>query len=1054
MASRTVLVTGDAILDRQVYVEIPDPQSGKPGTLLVDSGGGALLVTKCLTRIVATLPDRQSFAGGTTDDVVHKGISLTEDDLAAFPEFHCFATYRPQLPKKTSDEKKEAKLWRADADLGYGPRSGNGDGKKLVIKPAPALRQRHFLWVIDDANRGFRTWSVSDAKPDGAAARPQWPDLWPQWTQEEKPDWVVYKMCAPHATGDLWRALVAGNDKVPDLADRMVAVFSIQDLRADGVMVTRGLSWERSLSDVVRWMTQQDELQILLNPRKARYVVVGFGAEGAVVFDNVSRDVRLVFDFDHVEGEWFDQHPGTVFGLQTILTSSIAAALLADGSPVGGAEDDSALQTICRGVRAGLHGIRALISGGHGPVQPMKKDDGKKRAASATRTSPTDQPSSGEKSSPNAASGGDRNKDSKNEFSWPFEPVAKCVSARLTQDGADECFGEFRARLDDPSLISVTDAWRILDRQQAGLPPDKDQPARRSSPLPHYGKGRLVAEFGLAQSGTQVPCLKIGKLMSVDRKEIESLRTIKLLIENYVGGGAQKRPLCLGVFGQPGCGKSFGVKEVARSFVADDVPILEFNLSQFRSPDELVAALHQVRDKVLQGHTPVVFWDEFDSRDNKWLRYLLAPMQDGRFRDGALEHTIGKSIFVFAGGTCYDFASFGPPESWEHVQRHAHAAGLSSEELKKRSEELKQRYDDERQSFVKAKGPDFKSRLNGFLDVAGPNQRQTYHWSSQEWKPDESDCGFPIRRAQLLRAQLGKKGQARLEMDSGLLTALVLIDYRHGARSMEKIVEQMKALSGGKKIMRSHLPPRDVLALHVDVEEFDRLLNTADKFRRKVHEIAPKLHDNYLDGVRECCDALLEEAKKLQTEAEELRRRADGQRESDLIETANRLEAQAEQREQVVKAIAVKPEVDVDFNKLALSYQEDNVRQAARLPEMLLCVQREIVPDSVRGEDALELTPQEIEVLAQYEHTRWMAGKLADGWSYGSVRDEEQKLHPCIADYEDLDEPTKEKDRRLFKNLAMILEKVKFKLLMRTGKADVGQTQETGGIETQDGGCD
>jgi len=46
----------------------------------------------------------------------------------------------------------------------------------------------------------------------------------------------------------------------------------------------------------------------------------------------------------------------------------------------------------------------------------------------------------------------------------------------------------------------------------------------------------------------------------------------------------------------------------------------------------LNGAFHQVRDLALSGRTPVVFWDEFDSRELLWLQYLLAPMQDGRFQ--------------------------------------------------------------------------------------------------------------------------------------------------------------------------------------------------------------------------------------------------------------------------------------------------------------------------------------------------------------------------------------------------------------------------------------
>ncbi len=98
-------------------------------------------------------------------------------------------------------------------------------------------------------------------------------------------------------------------------------------------------------------------------------------------------------------------------------------------------------------------------------------------------------------------------------------------------------------------------------------------------------------------------------------------------------------------------GKSFGTKEIAKEVVGAKTPFLEFNLSQFKGVEELIGAFHQVRDKVLEGDTPVVFWDEFDSGSYRWLQYLLAPMQDGKFQEGQITHPIGKCIFVFAGAT-------------------------------------------------------------------------------------------------------------------------------------------------------------------------------------------------------------------------------------------------------------------------------------------------------------------------------------------------------------------------------------------------------------------
>ncbi len=52
------------------------------------------------------------------------------------------------------------------------------------------------------------------------------------------------------------------------------------------------------------------------------------------------------------------------------------------------------------------------------------------------------------------------------------------------------------------------------------------------------------------------------------------------------------------------------------------------------------------------------------------------------------------------------------------------------------------------------------------------------------------------------------------------------------------------------------------------------------------------------------------------------------------------------------------------------------------------------------------------EKLAQNVHEVWAAGRIADGWSYGEVRDDEHKLHPCIVSYNELSEIEKEYDRR------------------------------------------
>jgi hypothetical protein len=53
----------------------------------------------------------------------------------------------------------------------------------------------------------------------------------------------------------------------------------------------------------------------------------------------------------------------------------------------------------------------------------------------------------------------------------------------------------------------------------------------------------------------------------------------------------------------------------------------------------------------------------------------------------------------------------------------------------------------------------------------------------------------------------------------------------------------------------------------------------------------------------------------------------------------------------------------------------------------------------------------DIEMLAQVAHARWVASKALSGWRYGAVRDNRKLLHPDMIAYNDLDEPGKQKDR-------------------------------------------
>ena len=54
---------------------------------------------------------------------------------------------------------------------------------------------------------------------------------------------------------------------------------------------------------------------------------------------------------------------------------------------------------------------------------------------------------------------------------------------------------------------------------------------------------------------------------------------------------------------------------------------------------------------------------------------------------------------------------------------------------------------------------------------------------------------------------------------------------------------------------------------------------------------------------------------------------------------------------------------------------------------------------------------QLVEQLARNVHENWALGRINEGWTYGSERNDSLKQHPCLIDYDDLPENEKDYDR-------------------------------------------
>jgi DNA polymerase III delta prime subunit len=741
------------------------------------------------------------------------------------------------------------------------------------------------------------------------AASNRWPFAVP--AQKRRPaEWIVLKMAKPLAQGDLWRTLSGQFGSQSDgFADRLITIVNAESLRFHETGISRGLSWEKT----VREICEELESNVSVRPlRRSRHLLIVFRHEGVLWFDTrkpAGEGVRLIFDPSLCEGEWettLADPSGDVFGHLTVFTAFVAAEL-ARRPQINNDSFENALT-------AGIEAMRTLRMVGHEP---------------------------------------DPNNEDSNEPGFPF--------SRLVALSTEQNSGELKSQLaaiqvpcSDEQSVPGND-WTIIAHHER----------RHGASRALFGTAMQVALKG-SVALKKVPQASFGKLLSIDRDEMEALRALRRTIRRYVNDAKERKPLALAVFGPPGSGKSFGVEEIADEVFSGKACILKFNLSQFTDSAELIGAFHQVRDKVLEGFVPVVFWDEFDSNEYKWLQYFLAPLEDGKFQSGQITHAISRCIFVFAGGTSCDFEHFGPtPEPRTTEEQKA---------LNKRHRQSRVREADEkrRTDFILKKGPDFVSRLDAHFNVLGINQRQEFDFEKGKWDgTDTSDVGYPIRRALLIRSVLRLDNKTWLQIEPALLAALLRVSkYRHSTRSLKKIVLLLQT-SPGEPLRRANLPSRDLLARHIeDVEELDQIFAETELYRsdENLLRLAAAVAESYL---------------------------------------------------RFVKGDPPDPKYRNAFDKLDPWRKATNVAAAARLPEILALAGLRLVPGKATPAEETAVRKQlehHLEVLGEHEHKLWMNFHVQNGWIYSPTKDPEKRRHNLLVPYDKLSDDEKPKDHQVIRS--------------------------------------
>nr|WP_246700457.1 NAD-binding protein [Variibacter gotjawalensis] len=114
----------------------------------------------------------------------------------------------------------------------------------------------------------------------------------------------------------------------------------------------------------------------------------------------------------------------------------------------------------------------------------------------------------------------------------------------------------------------------------------------------------------------------------------------------------------------------------------------------------------------------------------------------------------------------------------------------------------------------------------------------------------------------------------------------------------------------------------------------------------------------------------------------------------------------------------VKPSAE-PWERLAEDYRDASRHQSDHLEAKLRAVNFEAVKGD--QESKFDLSPEEIERLAQMEHARWCAERYIAGWRHGAVRNDATREHPSLEPWDDLSAAEKQKDRDMVHGIPRIL---------------------------------
>jgi len=108
------------------------------------------------------------------------------------------------------------------------------------------------------------------------------------------------------------------------------------------------------------------------------------------------------------------------------------------------------------------------------------------------------------------------------------------------------------------------------------------------------------------------------------------------------------------------------------------------------------------------------------------------------------------------------------------------------------------------------------------------------------------------------------------------------------------------------------------------------------------------------------------------------------------------------------------------FEDLDESARYSNLRQAMNIGKKLQKIGFMLVNKDAEGMAIPKLDEDEVDAYAIMEHDDWMQGKLRDGWTYDSVRDDATKKHDCLVSWDELSGDYQDYDRDTARNVVKL----------------------------------